>query len=63
MRVRGNGFMKKKQLFFIGKFLNSNKISHWRFSKPHDTARHFSIVLGEIKLQSINCRAGIKFVP
>lgn len=63
MRVIGNSFMKKKQFFFLGKFLNSNKISHWRFSKPHDTARHFNIVLGEIKSQSINCRGGKKFVP
>lgn len=63
MRIIGNGFMKKKQFFFLGKFLNSNKISHWRLSKPHDTAGHFNTVLGEIKSQSINCRARIKFVP
>lgn len=45
--------------FFLQKCSKSNKISQWRCTRSLDTARHFNIVLGEMKSKSINSRVGI----
>ena len=51
-----NGFAIQQHLFVLGKFSTSYKTSQWRCSRSPDTARHFNIVLGEMKSQSINCK-------